>query len=164
MSLPSFDYIFVLQSIQSTLPSFGQCWWTHAHALLLLPLSEVYPILSLKQALHTLNMFQIKHKYQSQRNLHLSTVIKITGNAAVAFWASPALRVQRLQQPILAYFHTQGKQMSEYLNSAKISQRSSSASELDLSVLKLRAFSSNAAYCLKSHHSPHFYSKLLHKC
>lgn len=42
--------------------------------------------------------------------------------------------------------------MSEYLNSAKISQRSSSASELDLSVLKLCAFSSNAAYCLKSRH------------
>ena len=42
--------------------------------------------------------------------------------------------------------------MSGYLNSAKISQCSSSASELDLSVLKLCAFSSNAAYCLKRHH------------
>lgn len=41
--------------------------------------------------------------------------------------------------------------MNEYSNSAKISPHSSSASELDLSVLKLYAFSSNAAYRLKSH-------------
>lgn len=42
--------------------------------------------------------------------------------------------------------------MSEYLNSAKISQWSSSASELDLSAPKLCAFPSNATHYLKSHH------------